>query len=110
MSDLILHNRVEKLDAALVKLLLVFMQGRNYDTQNPYTRPEVKEALKTLKDVRGLDCDWADVLKAEAAAYADYTEECPHPEHPFEKWMKAVASRETEFGYSEWVLEQITLD
>jgi len=33
---------------ALARLLLVFLDGRNYNSQNPYTRPEVKEALAAL--------------------------------------------------------------
>lgn len=47
----------------LVNLLKVFTEGRNYETQNPYTRPEVKAALQRIKEVAELDCDWMDVLK-----------------------------------------------
>ena len=33
------------------------------DTQNPYTRPEVKGALLALKETRGFAGAWMDVLK-----------------------------------------------
>lgn len=38
---------------ALAKILLIFTEGRNYKTQNPYSRPEVKEGLKLLKKFQG---------------------------------------------------------
>ena len=37
------------------KLCLVFIEGRCYQTQNPYTRPEVKEAMKLLARLEGTD-------------------------------------------------------
>jgi hypothetical protein len=33
---------------ALANLVLVFLEGRNYNSMNPYLRPEVKQALKAL--------------------------------------------------------------
>jgi hypothetical protein len=39
---------MENLEKALKTLLLVFLEGRASTSQNPYTRPEVKEALDLL--------------------------------------------------------------
>lgn len=54
------YNPLEK---PLRDLLLVFLEGRNYNTQNPYTRPEIKEALQALKEATGFSGDWTDVCK-----------------------------------------------
>lgn len=58
-----LESQVAELDAAIVLLLNSFMTGQHYNTQNPYTRPEVKGALLALKETRGFAGDWMDVLK-----------------------------------------------
>lgn len=34
---------------ALAQLMLVFIDGRNYQTQNPYMRPEIDAGFKALK-------------------------------------------------------------
>jgi hypothetical protein len=34
---------------ALAKLLLVFVEGRNYNSMNPYMRDEVSEAFRALR-------------------------------------------------------------
>jgi hypothetical protein len=55
----------KKPDADVVEslraLLKVFIEGRNYETQNPYTRPEVKAALKAYGKATGQNCDYLDV-------------------------------------------------
>jgi hypothetical protein len=33
---------------ALARLVLVFLRGDNYETMNPYIRPEIQEALDAL--------------------------------------------------------------
>lgn len=33
---------------ALARLVLVFLDGRNYDTENPYARSEIRDALRVL--------------------------------------------------------------
>lgn len=38
----------KKLILALIGLLDVFMEGRNYDTMNPHMRPEIKTACHAL--------------------------------------------------------------
>ncbi len=38
----------KKLTLALMGLMDVFMEGRNYDTMNPHMRPEIKTACKAL--------------------------------------------------------------
>jgi ribosomal protein S27E len=44
----------------LYDLVRLFLDGRNYNTQNPYTRPEIKEALQALKEATGFSGDWRD--------------------------------------------------
>lgn len=41
-------TKQQELTYALAKLAAVFLEGKNYDTQNPYLRTEVKDALKVL--------------------------------------------------------------
>lgn len=50
----------EVLDS-LKALVKVFVEGRNYETQNPYTRPEIKAALKAIGKATGQNCDYLDV-------------------------------------------------
>ena len=46
MTDRIDH--ILDLEAALEALLDLITSGRHYQTQNPYTRPEVEQAYKAL--------------------------------------------------------------
>lgn len=41
-------KRIRELEKALFALTEIFLAGKNYDTRNPYTRPEVKEAIRLL--------------------------------------------------------------
>lgn len=41
-------KRIRELEKALGDLTKIFLEGANYDTRNPYTRPEVKEAIRLL--------------------------------------------------------------
>lgn len=41
---------ITELEIALRALIAVFTEGRNYETQNPYTRPEIKAALEALRE------------------------------------------------------------
>lgn len=52
----------EGLLESLKALVKVFVEGRNYETQNPYTRPEVKAALKQIGKATGQENkDYLDV-------------------------------------------------
>jgi len=44
--------------AAVENLILIFQTGNHYDTRNPYTRPEVIEAMKTIAKATGFTGDW----------------------------------------------------
>lgn len=57
-------NSHEKLLAALDNLVDLFRAGKNYETQNPYTRPEVKAALEAIKEATGFKGDWMDAKAA----------------------------------------------
>lgn len=46
----------------LIALIRVFTEGRNYNTQNPYTRPEIESALKAIKHTTGYEGDWMDAI------------------------------------------------
>ena len=41
-------RREEELEAAVEALLDLITSGRHYQTQNPYTRPEIEQAFKAL--------------------------------------------------------------
>lgn len=41
-------KRIRELEKALFDLTRIFLDGKNYDTRNPYTRPEVKAAIRLL--------------------------------------------------------------
>ena len=41
-------ERASELQAALEAMLDLITSGRHYETQNPYTRPEVEAAYKAL--------------------------------------------------------------
>jgi hypothetical protein len=43
---------------AVQNLVLIFQTGNHYDTRNPYTRPEVIEAMKTIAKATGFTGDW----------------------------------------------------
>lgn len=66
-----------ELYGALHALVQVFTDGRNYDTCNPYSRPEVKRALHAMQAVNGAR-DYLDAANGNArhpAAPREYTEE-----------------------------------
>jgi len=44
--------------AAVENLVLIFQTGNHYDTRNPYTRPEVIGAMKTIAKATGFTGDW----------------------------------------------------
>jgi len=49
---------------ALRNLTEFCTSGRRYQTQNPYTVPEIKAALQALAEARGLPADaWMDANK-----------------------------------------------
>jgi len=41
------NNEVKKVIEDLVR---IFVDGSHYETKNPYTRPEVKQAMKFLRE------------------------------------------------------------
>lgn len=49
----------QEMKGILDALLMVFVEGRNYETINPYARPEVLKAVKYLAKRGGLT-DWLD--------------------------------------------------
>jgi len=53
-------NENELLES-LKSLTKLFIEGKNYEAQNPYTRPEVKAALKAIGRATGQNVDWYDV-------------------------------------------------
>lgn len=38
-----------------------FVEGTHYNTQNPYTRPYVRQALEAIAKAKGFEGDWKDV-------------------------------------------------
>lgn len=61
IKEALLMAAAPQLLNALVALLQVFREGRNYETQNPYTRLEVINALKAVKKATGQTCGWLDI-------------------------------------------------
>ncbi len=61
LSDFILPSAAKgtPVQAALGRLVQVLEDGRNYDTLNPYSRPEVKGMLQVLAEETGVS-DWMD--------------------------------------------------
>lgn len=49
-----------KLLKSLIGMLELITSGRHYETQNPYTRPEVMEALETIKEATRFQGRWVD--------------------------------------------------
>ena len=58
-------NPMTALETELVQALgcltRVFTEGRNYDQCNPYSRPEIKKALRTIAKATGQNCHIYDV-------------------------------------------------
>lgn len=48
-------EQADKLYVALRKMVRLITDGSHYNTENPYIRPQVKEALKVLGEIRGIE-------------------------------------------------------
>ena len=50
-----------RLLTALQAMVIPFVKGSHYHTQNPYTRSYVEQALKTIAEAKKFEGNWMDV-------------------------------------------------
>lgn len=48
-------NKTSEQDEIIKSLVRVFVEGRNYETRNPYTRYEIRTALRYLAQKQGIE-------------------------------------------------------